>query len=384
MYRTITNHLRPLFALLLLTLTLALMLLIATSAPLKAQANRLDLPAYGYFLKPDDNNVVQLWQLPVQGTPTNLITNSSTSLVDYAISNDGSQVAYTAGGQLWLQTFGERAVALTTLAEDNAIIPSATYPLFSPDDSEIVYSDRNGLYVIPAAGGQAQLIRKNIPLGANAENAAEYRHFRPARFIPDSDMLIVNVSIWEGYTVGIIDLATGEYQELPRAIHTDALPLSNGDLLISGNSGMDGEFDLQIATAYDLGQRQTVLNLMPLSDMPLYVQQAVEIKPGIVRVLGNTAEMKGETVVNACFYFDFDVENRALIGEVVSFPLLPSTAPETFTWVGKVSPDGRILPQISNLTVDLNGVERGQLSLYELATGTVVEIASQASSFQWR
>lgn len=78
-----------------------------------------------------------------------------------AISPDGKLVAYlsSAGGSqpdIWVQQIGGgKGIQITHEKE------GASFPVFSPDGTQIAYGARGGIYEVPALGGDARLIASN-------------------------------------------------------------------------------------------------------------------------------------------------------------------------------------------------------------------------------
>ena len=240
--------------------------------PVQAQ----DSPSSVYFLATGSSGQVSLFGWDFEGDPVQ-ISNPDHAVRDYAVSPDGSMIAYSAAQTMWLQSGGDDAISFANLGQD-----APAFPLFSPDGSQVAYSDVNGLWLAPVdgSGTPRQLLTSTILPDMNGA----YDHFYTAdQFVPDSNLLIVQALLWEGYTMGVLNLETGAYQELPRDIHTNGLVTSTGDLLIYGNSGYTGAFDIQTAPLDNLEASAVVVDLYALNAGVLYVEQAVEIQSGIVK-----------------------------------------------------------------------------------------------------
>jgi hypothetical protein len=336
----------------IMLLVLGLSLIALSFMPVHAQ----DTPS-AYFLAVGDGGTVALFRWASVEVEPEQITTSDSNIRDFAISPDGSMIVFSSNQQLWLQSGSDEVTALANLGQD-----SPAYPLFSLDGSQLAYSDVNGLWVMAVDGSsEPRLVLENT-LMTDMDGA--YDHFFMAKqFVPDSNSLIVQVLIWEGYTMGVLNLDTGEYQELPRDTHTNGLVTSSGVLLIYGNGGVGGEFNIQKATLDDLEGREMVVDLNALGTDVLYVEQAVEIQPGIVRVVGTGFNESG----NFVFYFDLDV--AALSASAVqTFPL-----PYDSTYLGELSPDGSRLAlyNFNDQAAMLNTYPSGLLGIYDLTTGTL-------------
>jgi hypothetical protein len=107
-----------------------------------------------------------------------------------------------------------------------------------------------------------------------------------------------------------------------------------------------------------------VVDLNALGTDVLYVEQAVEIQPGIVRFFGTGFNDAG----NFAFYFDLDVAANS-VSPVQTFAL-----PYDTTFFGPLSPDGSQVA-VYNYTLGQAGVidygPSGRLGIYDLTTGTL-------------
>lgn len=334
----------------------------------------------GYFLSPDGGGVWQVWRLRSGATSGEQLTSAPSSVLDYDISPDSSSVAYSSAGQLWLQRLGGGApTALATLNAD-----PAARPVFSRDGGQIAYAD-GGIWLVSAGGGDArQVFADPVPGRATPDS---YPFYQPQAFV-DAQTLLVDVGVWEGNTVGVLDLNSGNLRVLDAGVHHDALSLRDGRLLLFGNGGVSGEANLQIAPVDDLNQRETIVDLTALSpDKPLFVEQAVMIAPNTVRVLGTTFESAPE-YRPLIFHFTVDIAARAVTSyEMGLMTLNGSNSGQTLP--GPMTPDGTLLAFYRNAAnradAGAYGLMAGELALQRLVgDGSSVTVApSPAAAFQW-
>ncbi len=307
-----------------------------------------------------------------------MLTNAPESLVDFGLSPDAGSAAYTSAGQVWLQPFdGSAPVALVTLQS-----AAGAHPVLG--STQLAYAD-DGVWVVPLDGSQEprQLVQNTMMEGMNGV----YDHYyEPSRFVDEHNSLIVNILLWEGYTVGVIDLSSGSVQELERGIHTGALPLADGRLLLYGNGAVEGAFDLQAVDWLDLNAGNVLVDLNIFEAVgPLFVEQAVETLPGMIRVFGTTFTDPA-TYATVLFVFDYNSAKDVVVGDIYTFAALPSNE-GTQTLYGPLSPDGSLLVEYVNATLqtdrDPRGVVTGELSLVDIASGNMLHLSGPVSSFQW-
>ncbi len=340
----------------------------------------LTLPVPGYFLAPDTNGLIQVWQLPADGSASQMLTAAPASIVDYALAPDGTRLAYTSEQQLWLQPLdGSDPIALAALST-----VEGSHPVFSPDGQMLAYAD-NGLWIMGVDGSDPRQLLANVPFDQN--DGAAVRHYQPDQFV-NANSLIVTIGVWEGVNAGLVDITSGDFQELPPMLHTGLLPLSDGRLLVYGNNGVFGEFNLQIADPADLTALETVLDFSSLTERVLFVERAYEIQPGLVRLVGTTLAPDSSDPTPYAFAFTFDLIDGELLGEIQFFPMTVVSA-SPITYLGALAPDGTLLVQYTNVyydtALDPGGIITGSLNFHNLETGEQISYESlgPVSSFQW-
>lgn len=360
-------------------LLIALLMLIA-ALPVFAQSSDDLSGLSGYFIAADENRVLQVWQLADDGAVQ--LTNAAESVVDYAISPDGTQLAYTSGEKLWLQS-SDATIEIAALTEERR--PAS--PVFNEDGTQLAYTS-GGLWLYDIPNGESQFLYEDHPYQRGMDSVDLVRFYNPVAFV--GDKLIVRIGLWEGYGPGVYDFASGTVEELERFRPSDLLILADGRVVIYGNNEVWGDPNLVIADSLDdLNQAELLVDLATLSpDAPLFVDEAVEIAPGIVRVLGSTFNFEGPTEF-PLFYFDLDTATGELVTDGIVLYVDAPSDENQYTWQGKPSPDGRFLVEYLNakFETDLNpnGIGFGNLVFYDLHTGEIItpDVPGRVASFQW-
>lgn len=337
-----------------------------------------------YYLADDEDGIQQVFQLVLDGAAneSRQITHAASDVLSYGAAYDGLAVAYVSDGQLLLQPIHDGEPE--ALASLNAEHPFGR-PSFSPDGQYLAYPD-NGVWLMDLSTRETRLLLQDVPLADGASNAHEYRLYSPEQFVLSSDgqaaWLVVDVGIWEWNTAGLYDLATGEFQMIEDELYTDLLPLYGGQALIYGNNAINGEPVLRLAP--DLTAIETYEVVLDFSGLieeaVLFAEQAVEIAPGIVRVLGS---MIGPALdFSGRPYFDFNLMERTVLAvNAVDLPLSETGAVDT----GELSPDGTLLPVYLDMAWTETGSIAGQVVVVNLETGAeIVTLEDTVSAFHWQ
>lgn len=135
---------------------------------------------------------------PQLATPT---THTLTGMRSLALSPDGSKIAFTYRGDVWVaDSSGGKAVPVTSNVEMD------DYPVWSPDGKWIAFaSDRYGswdVYAVPVDGGET----KRLTTTSNTEI--------PVSWSPDGKQILMDADYEKGFS-GIygLDVATGRLHE---------------------------------------------------------------------------------------------------------------------------------------------------------------------------
>jgi hypothetical protein len=323
-----------------------------------------------YYLAADENGVQQVFTLLLGGSDApRQVTSAESDVINFGVSYDTLAVAYISGGQLWLQPIHtETAEALAPVAATQNL----DSPVFSPDGQYLAYTN-NGLWLLDLATRETRQLLEDVAVAPDGSNVDEFRIYQPDVFVSDENgaahKLIVDVGVWEWNTSGVYDLASGDFQMVEGLLHTNLLPLHGGGALLYGNSGVAGEFALhRIESLDDVNTYTQVVKFADLTDETLFAEQAVEIRPGVVRVMGASLYGLEEAVYN--FTFDYDL----MAGEAGEVRFVEvADDPMNYTLVGDLSPDGTLLPVYNDTVFNEAGSASGTFSLLDLTTGETVD-----------
>jgi hypothetical protein len=337
-----------------------------------------------YFVAADANGVQQIFQMVLDGqSAPRQITHAASDVINFGVAYDGLSVAYISAGQLLLQP-------IHTETPESLVLLSATQflggPVYSPDGQYIAYPD-NGVWLLDLGTRQTHQLLADIPLEESAANTDGLRRYLPKQFVPGDDgtmaKLVVDVGIWEWNSDGVYDLATGALQELAGQTHTDLLPLNDGRVLLYGNGGVAGEPFLHIAASLDdINTNAELLNFGSFSDAPMFASQAIELKPGLVRVFGSGIATKPTDV--GIFYFDYDLATNAVSGNLNFVGLSPAS--QSGVVPGQLSPDGLLLPVYTDALWTDGGNLTGGVELFHILSGETITAAfpKKVSVFHWQ
>lgn len=337
-----------------------------------------------YYIAADEAGIQQVFQIVVDGTAneSRQVTRAASDVLTYGAAYDGLAVAYTSDGQLWLQPIHtEEPQALAAITTDRIV----GRPIFSQDGQYIAYPD-SGVWLLDLSTRDSRQLLAGVPLADDASNAGAYRIFSPEQFILGTDgsaaWLVVDIGVWEWNTAGVVDLATGEIQAIDTVLYTDMLPLYGGRALIYGNNALDGEPVLRVApNVSDLQTFDEVLNFAGLiENVAPFAEQAVEVAPGTVRVMGSVIGPAWDFVGR--FYFDYDLmANGTAVVNTLPLPIGETGAVDT----GPMSPDGALVPAYIDVTWTEAGSKSGRVVVLDVATGAeVAALEGTVSAFHWQ
>jgi hypothetical protein len=338
-----------------------------------------------FYIAADESGTQQVFTQTIGGEDdaARQVTQADSDVFTYGVASDGLAIAYISGGQLWLQPIHtEEAEALAPIADTQFF----SSPVFSTDGEQLAYAD-GGIWVLDLATRETELVLADVPLAEDASNMNEYRIYDPDHFVLGEDgkaaKLVVRIGIWEWQTPGILDLETGELTMLEPFLHTRALALYGDKALVYGNGGIAGEMALHLADSLDdLNASEKVVDFAEITPATLFADQAVEIHPGVVRVLG-TALTDLETGAGGWFMLDADLM-AGTTTDVTFMNLADETTEHAVA--GDLSPDGRIVPVYNDALWTDSGVLYGRVELIDLETGEAldVELPETVSAVQWR
>ncbi len=162
------------------------------------------LPAPLYYVAADPDGTPRVWQLPADGEPPFPVTPAGVPVTTYAVA--GEQIAYISGDQLiTARRDGTTRQVLTTLALDRAPLTLA----WDPDGARLAYTDAGGLWLYSPDSDTPwrRLLAHQPPDTATGPTGAQL--FSTPRWGPDGARLLVDVLLYEGSLLGVVDVASG-------------------------------------------------------------------------------------------------------------------------------------------------------------------------------
>lgn len=309
-------------------------------------ASGLTLPADLYFLAGGPTTPAQVWRLPRSGAPIQW-TKEPGSVVDFAISPDGTQLAYTTGRELVVARVGgaDRRV-LATLSGQDPYRPIQGQPAWSPDSKQIAYV-QDGIWAVAAEGGQPrQLIADQRP-----QNEVETVLYMRPTWSPDAKWLLAWEQHWEGNAWALIPAAGSRAVSLPDSAVPEAHWTPDNRVLLASAGGAYTAPGLRLVTPGDPPQLAPVLGQQWLVQAPLLRGDgriAFLAAPGISNLLVPVVRPYSATLDGS------DVRAEGNRSYILSAPI---------AW----SPDGQVLASVDPAN--------GALVLTLLATGQQIQLA---------
>lgn len=177
------------------------------------------LPAPLYFISASDQ---QIWRVSRDGVTLTRITNEPAPITAYDVSPVDGALAYVSGNSLFrADADGGNVVLLVDGpeigSEDGSINRTVTNPLWSPDGARIAYG-LNGANIIPAGGGEPQVIQQSSPypdLNSGTRPTEPVIFYWPTSWSPDGTRLLLNFGYFpEGGGLAVKTLADGALVEV--------------------------------------------------------------------------------------------------------------------------------------------------------------------------
>jgi hypothetical protein len=288
-------------------------------------------------------------------------------------------LAYLSDGWIWLQPIdGGQARPLVRVKA----ISARSWLIFSPDGATIAYADV-GVHVVNVQTGETRRLLADVPFDQKRPNPETTVTYWPERFVADPDTglhtrLVVGISIWEKTSVGVVDIDSGAVTDLRELDLSLLLFLQDSSVLLYGNNRQRGASSvLQADSVVGRGEWDVLIRFGDLTDETLYAGQAVEFRPGWVRLVGSVAVEWGER--QKYFVLDFD----AATGE--AYPLRYFYhVNDIGAFQGEISPDGALIPVYLD-TFWHSGARGGSVLLVDLKTGQTLpmELPRRIQRLTW-
>ncbi|GAB4574612.1 MAG: hypothetical protein Kow0077_22050 [Anaerolineae bacterium] len=319
------------------------------------------LPTDLYFLSRDTAGITQLWVLPADGSPARQLTLEPRSVLDYAISPDGTRVAYTSAGNLLVANLdGSGGEVLSPVVERPG---AGAMPAWSPDGQLIAFV-RDGIWVIPASGGaRTELITDSFDENTAPQDIAIYMN---PRWSPNGTMLLIDIGYYEGRGLALLPITGGQATPLPVAV-------SQGDWLPDGRVlAWDYGFAYTEPGLYVVNPADPA-NFITVLDSTWHVLDAMPLASEAVKILRATGgDVMGPSAVQPFLV-----------------PVLPDALPIAEGQGGlieqpRLSPDGRFAAGLRDIQFNEFG-QAGRLAIIDLTTGEryAIETPGELWGIQW-
>lgn len=157
-----------------------------------------------YFLATQDD-VVQVWRLPADGDPPEVLTNAVEDIVNFSVSEDGTQVAYTSGRSIYRVIPGIAPDSVIIEFDSNEDLPDGQ-PAFDTSGTQLAYTD-DGLWIADLTEAEPRtrrIIESRQPTGFGQDRLVEV--YSKPRWSPDSRFLLADVGFFEGTSLVLIPI----------------------------------------------------------------------------------------------------------------------------------------------------------------------------------
>ncbi len=244
------------------------------------------LPAELYFLSRDEAGIPQVWKLPADGSPVTQITAEPRPVLDFAVSPDASQIAFSSGGRLIVASSdGSAGRELSPLVER---LGTAGQPAWNADGSMIAFV-RDGIWIVPSGGGaRTELITDNLTAETPPDQVRVYMN---PRWSPDGMLLLIDISYYEGRSLGFLPIAGGDAADISVAAGRGTWS-PDGRALIWDAGSIYSQPGLYVVDPHDIEHPITVLDsAWPVADvMPLAPEAATVLH-------GTSSDTMGPSVI---------------------------------------------------------------------------------------
>ncbi len=327
----------------------------------------VELPADLYFLAPQAG-ITQVWLLPDNGSEPLPVTEAVEDVVDFDVSADGMQVAYTSGHAIYREVQSVPG-GPEMIAELNDSGPAWGTPSFSPSGRQLAYAN-GGIWIADLdTGVTRRLVADSLPQSGGSERLVEV--YGQPRWSPDEAWLLTTVGFYEGSDQALIPLAGDPITPIDLNLYgAGAEWLPDGRALVYGSGGAYVQPQLSVVDPPAVEDAQaTVTRLLSLPVID--VQPRADNWVAFLRL--SAPPVSGPTSIQLNSVQSGGGSPQAETGWfVLTSPVL---APDAVTLAGLVGEQ-----------LDESGQFAGQLVILNTASGQRVQIegATGARAMLWR
>jgi hypothetical protein len=333
------------------------------------RAGPLQLPDNLYFLMADYSGRSQVWLQSLSGDSRRAVTAESDPVISYDVAPDLTRIAYATDTRLFAANLdGSNRIELAQLSTEL----SHPFMDWSPNGSQIAYSDQRGVWLVPADASQPPRLLAQTQRGQGQQmNVNEIRVYFKPRWNPDGTRLLIGIGFFEGSVLGVVDVASGQVTELGQIIASQGRWTNDGRVLTWSASWGYETPGLYILDPANPGvQPETVLG----SQFP--VMDAVQTQTGDWIALAGSSGQMGPQFLHA------------LAAPSLSGPFEAVSDKGGFAQHPELRVSGQTI-MVAGLTSmvydDLSGVWAGKLVVIDLNSGETfpVETSGLISQIQW-
>lgn len=343
---------------------------LAWGDPPPQQVKSLPLSADLFFMAPDDAGIIQVYRLPGNGEPAEVLTDAIADVTAYAISDDGENLAYASEGIIYATPIGSLVPAQVATISQDALNRDGTLD-FSPDGTKLAYTSF-GIWVVEIGAGQPiRLVRDRIPTRPEEERLITV-YSRP-EWSPDGEWLLIRANFYEGYDLALLRSNAPNQPILLDQLGSEARWMADNRLLAYGAGYY---FSTPGMFVIEPGTRPEAIQLveLPIVDALARAEgqiaalvrssSAISMGPTSVRVFGITLNPEGDDPP----VLDLAAETGAVALEMP-----------------RLSPDGTLIAGLHRPRYDEFGRLTGRLAIVNPATGElfVLEGFERVFNVQW-
>lgn len=331
----------------------------------------------------DENGVEQVYRIDVSSGEVEQVSDAEFSVEAFDLTEN--VLAYVSGGVLHIEySSGEITQPLHRPQELLVTVH------ISPDEQEVSYNDETGLYILNIDSSEAQVLleHKDFMDPDNPNGVGDGRYYYEAKFLENSDDLMIEVGLWESRHVGFYDRSTKNLTEyLADWTAPEILYLEDGRVLLHNYDGrgcnpcglwiassIDDSLSYdQLVDENDLSMGESDVLLLPI------ILTMTERADGVVRLLVKYGVLQQDrTVQHKAVLADLDLETDTIT------PIMDPFTEDVTQFEPQLSPDGSYLAVIKSPASETYAAY-GDLLIYDVESGVPLplDVPLEVSSIRW-